>query len=103
MKTKTKIENRVFRQSFSYAQSSRHAWWLQGHRLLRASKILLLESFYAREKMKNIKGGYHAPDSESFEIMENSFLCEQASTLLALALENFMKSLWMIQNNPEAS
>jgi len=91
----------ILEQSFHFALTMSQNWWHHGSRLLRSAYVLLEHSWKATERWEKISDTINEilPGTKEFEILEDSFLYEQATFLLALSLENMLKALWVEQHH----
>lgn len=97
------LSDNILKQSFQFALSRNHSWWMNGHQHLRAAAVLLEKCWAAMDKEEEALEGVSEvlPGSEEYEIVQNSFLYKQATLLVAFGIENMLKALWAEQRTKQ--
>src|SRR3989304_9519225 len=86
---------------FNVSLSSAFAWYTLGEQHCLASKVLLMECWYAKNELYTTYNevtefGY---GTKEFDVLQKTYFYEPATLLFALSFENFLKGIWLKQNS----
>lgn len=78
----------------------KEAWFFQGRQLLRSAEVLLEQLWGYKKRAEPLLQGNRSfkPGDPDSEIIDRSLMEPVISMLVAYALENFLKGLWVFQN-----
>lgn len=94
---------KLSQHSFDFVNRNKEAWFHTGMDLLHSADILLERTFKAAKIVKTIKSGNIEPGTKEYNALADWTSFNHASLLIALAIENFLKGVWVVQNDIQTS
>jgi hypothetical protein len=91
--------NKVIKNSFTYVNKNSIPWYIKADELMYAGKILRNISIEANSKINTVNQGVFKSNTITEKILNDHSIFGQATMLIGFALENYLKGLWIEQND----
>lgn len=89
----------LIKNSYSFANKNSIPWYIKADELIYAGTILRNISIEAKTKVNNLNEGVRIANSIEDKILNDFSTFGQATMLIGFAIENYLKGLWIEQNN----
>lgn len=90
---------KLIRNSFDFVNRNKNPWFLKANELLHSALRLREISIDASKKLNQIESGDYEPGSLNDYLFKDWSTFNQATMLFGFSIENFLKGLWVNQNN----